>query len=71
MKAFLLLQAHLHQIPLSPASAIQQYRVLKACSVLASQLVDFASKIPPNIRDIKYCGVRCVNNLVDYQQNLA
>ncbi len=38
---------------------------------LSGQLIDFASKIPPNIKDVKYCGVRCVNTLVDYQQCLS
>lgn len=66
LKAFLLIQAHLHQESVGPECQEQQYRVLKEARRLSGQLIDFASKIPPNIKDVKYCGVRCVNTLVDY-----
>lgn len=66
LKAFLLIQAHLHQEPVGPECQEQQYRVLKEAMRLSGQLIDFTSKIPPNMKDVKYCGVRCVNTLVDY-----
>lgn len=36
-----------------------------------NDLIDFASKIPPNIPNLKYCGLRCIHVLIDFQQALS